>query len=91
MLRGEDIHFARTKLVQLENTHTGKAQPVEYFKKWREFSKEMELKLHLDGARLFNACAKYGVRFLWIFFFKKKTSFASKNSHDIKGSDPTRY
>ncbi len=50
-----DNHFANTKLLCLENTHHGQALDINYIKKAAAFSKEHKLKLHLDGARLFNA------------------------------------
>lgn len=54
-IKPDDPHFAITKLLALENTHHGKALPFEYFKKAALFAQKHNLKLHLDGARLFNA------------------------------------
>ncbi|MCP5910000.1 beta-eliminating lyase-related protein, partial [Klebsiella pneumoniae] len=55
-----DIHFARTKLLSLENTHNGKVLPREYLKAAWEFTRERNLGLHVDGARIFNAVVEYG-------------------------------
>ena len=54
-IKPDDSHFAITKLLALENTHGGKVLPSEYLKKASEFAKSHGLRLHLDGARLFNA------------------------------------
>lgn len=50
-----DPHFARTKLLSLENTINGKVLPLSYLKQAREFVDQNGLKLHLDGARVYNA------------------------------------
>ena len=50
-----DPHFARTKLLALENTWWGRVLPLEYLKAARDFTHAHGLSLHLDGARLFNA------------------------------------
>jgi len=63
-VRGDNIHFPRTKMVTLENTHNrcgGAALTVEYTRQVGAFTREHELKLHLDGARIFNAAAALGV------------------------------
>ena len=54
-IKPDDIHFARTKLLSLENTHNGKVLPREYLKEAWEFTRERNLALHVDGARIFNA------------------------------------
>ena len=56
-----DPHFARTRLLALENTWHGRALPLGYLKAAREFARERGLGFHLDGARLFNAAAASGV------------------------------
>lgn len=58
LIKPDDYHFARTRLLCLENTHNGKALPLEYLEKARQFANDHNLKLHLDGARLFNAATK---------------------------------
>jgi threonine aldolase len=59
-IKADDIHFARTKLLSLENTHNGKVLPREYLKAAWEFTRERKLGLHVDGARIFNAIVEYG-------------------------------
>ena len=58
-IKPEDIHFARTKLICLENTHAGTPLPLNYPNKIKKISNEFRLKMHLDGARLFNAAVFY--------------------------------
>lgn len=50
-----DPHFARTKLISLENTINGKVLPLSYLAQAREFANKHQLQLHLDGARVYNA------------------------------------
>ena len=50
-----DPHFARTRLLCLENTWHGRALPLDYLDRARDFARDKGLALHLDGARLFNA------------------------------------
>ncbi|SCC57761.1 low-specificity L-threonine aldolase [Kosakonia oryziphila] len=59
-IKADDIHFARTKLLSLENTHNGKVLPRDYLKQAWEFTRERGLSLHIDGARIFNAIVEYG-------------------------------
>ncbi len=54
-IKPDDLHFARTTLLSLENTIGGKVLPLAYLAKAREFVNEHQLKLHLDGARVYNA------------------------------------
>jgi threonine aldolase len=56
-----DIHFARSKLLALENTTNGKVLPLSYLARARAFASEHALRLHLDGARGFNAAVASGV------------------------------
>ena len=51
----DDAHFVQTRLVCLENTHNGKVLPLSYLQEMGAFVAKHGLKLHLDGARLFNA------------------------------------
>src|SRR5215211_4294480 len=63
-VRHEDVHFPRSRLLCLENTHNtagGKVYPLEDFAAAAATAKELGLKVHLDGARLFNAQAATGV------------------------------
>ena len=54
-IKPDDCHFARTRLLCLENTVHGKVLPLDYIHQARDLTREFNLKLHLDGARLFNA------------------------------------
>ncbi|HEH9438291.1 TPA: low-specificity L-threonine aldolase [Aeromonas sobria] len=54
-LAPDDAHFVQTRLICLENTHNGKVLPLSYLQEMGVFVAERGLKLHLDGARLFNA------------------------------------
>jgi threonine aldolase len=56
-----DPHFARTRLLALENTWHGRVLPMGYLKAAHDFARERGLALHLDGARLFNAAVASGV------------------------------
>lgn len=60
-IKPDDFHFARTRLLALENTMQGKVLPMEYLAQARSFTREHGLQLHLDGARLYNAAVKLGV------------------------------
>lgn len=60
-IKVSDDHFARTKLICLENTHNGKVLSIDYLKKLSIFAKEKNLLLHLDGARLFNASVSLNI------------------------------
>jgi len=57
-IKPDNFHFARTRLLCLENTQAGKVLPMAYLGEAKEFAKEKGLKLHLDGARIFNAAVK---------------------------------
>jgi threonine aldolase len=61
LIKPDDYHFARTRLLCLENTTWGKILPLEYLKQARTFSNDHGLLLHLDGARIFNAAVASGV------------------------------
>ncbi|MGX5220091.1 low-specificity L-threonine aldolase [Pseudomonas segetis] len=60
-IKMDDFHFARTRLLALENTMQGKVLPLDYLAAAREFTHKHGLSLHLDGARLYNASVKLGV------------------------------
>ena len=64
MLRLEDIHFPRTKLICLENTHNrggGSIWPIENIEEIAAFANKNQLAMHLDGARLWNSSAATGI------------------------------
>ncbi len=60
-IKQDDFHFARTRLLALENTMQGKVLPLDYLAAARELTLRRGLGLHLDGARLYNAAVKLGV------------------------------
>ena len=60
-IKPDDAHFARTRLLCLENTLGGKALPLEYMAGATAVARQHGLATHLDGARLFNAAIKLGV------------------------------
>ena len=60
-IKPDDYHFARTRLLCLENTQAGKVLPLAYLENAARFAAERGLRLHLDGARAFNAAVKLGV------------------------------
>ena len=63
-LRPADQHFAPTKLVCIENTHNrggGSIWPIERIREVAEVSRARGLRLHLDGARLWNAAVATGI------------------------------
>jgi len=54
-IKPDDAHFARTRLLALENTLGGKLLPFDYVQAATDLAKSKGLQRHLDGARLFNA------------------------------------
>ena len=63
-IRPENIHFATQSLICMENTHHkagGIPQGVEYTEKLSGIAHSHGLKLHIDGARIFNAATALGV------------------------------
>jgi threonine aldolase len=60
-IKPDDEHFARTRLLALENTWNGKVLPLEYLDAASELAHGRGLATHLDGARLWNAHVASGV------------------------------
>ncbi|KLV10309.1 low-specificity L-threonine aldolase [Photobacterium ganghwense] len=60
-IKPNDPHFARTRLLSLENTINGKILPLSYLAQARAFADEHQLKLHLDGARVYNAAVALNI------------------------------
>jgi threonine aldolase len=63
-LRGESYYFPRSRLIALENTHNlagGTIFPLAEIERIRRFANQHGLAMHLDGARLWNACAASGI------------------------------
>jgi threonine aldolase len=61
LIKPDDTHFAKTRLLVLENTQNGRVLPLTYIKEAQAFARQYNLRLHLDGARVFNAAVKLGV------------------------------
>ena len=64
VLRPSDSHFPQTKLVCLENTHNrggGRVFPLSEIEAIAQVCRERSLRLHLDGARFWNACVATGI------------------------------
>jgi threonine aldolase len=57
-IKPDDPHFAKTRLLALENTITGRVIPRGYFDEALALAKRRGLATHLDGARIFNAAVK---------------------------------
>ncbi len=60
-IKPDDAHFARTRLLALENTWGGQVLPMAYVEAATSLAKKKGLARHLDGARLFNAAVASGV------------------------------
>lgn len=59
-VKPDDPHYARSRLLALENTIGGKVLPMPYLRDATALAREMGLAAHLDGARLFNAAVAMG-------------------------------
>ena len=60
-IKPDDSHYARTRVIALENTFGGKVLPVDYMAQVAEIARRHGLGLHLDGARAFNASVALGM------------------------------
>ena len=60
-IKPDDSHFARTRLIALEDTIGGRVLPEDYVASVRALADRRGLAMHLDGARLWNAAVKRGV------------------------------
>lgn len=63
-IRKPSVHIPRTSLICVENTHnnwSGAVVPMENLKAIREIADRHELKIHFDGARVFNASLSSGI------------------------------
>jgi len=63
-IRGDDVHFPRTRLICIENTHNrcnGIPLTPEYTDSVVKLANNYGLKVHLDGARIFNAAVSLDV------------------------------
>ncbi len=59
-IKPDDPHFARTRLLCLENTLGGRLMPLDYLREATALARRHGLATHLDGARLFNAAVALG-------------------------------
>ena len=59
-IKPDDAHFARSRLLTLENTLGGKVLPLAYLAEATALARRRGLATHLDGARLFNAAVALG-------------------------------
>ncbi len=57
-IKPDDPHFARTRLLALENTISGKVLSRSYLEKALQLARSKGLAAHLDGARIFNAAVR---------------------------------
>jgi threonine aldolase len=60
-IKPDDAHFARTRLLALENTWGGTVLPLDYILAATALAHSRGLAAHLDGARLYNAAVALGV------------------------------
>jgi threonine aldolase len=63
-IRPDDVHQPVSRLIVLENTHNrcgGTVLSAEYTRQVGELAKDRQLKLHIDGARIFNAAVACNV------------------------------
>ena len=63
-IRIDDVHFPVSRLVIIENTHNrggGSIFPLDKILKIRELASQRGLRMHMDGARLWNACVATGI------------------------------
>jgi len=61
VVKEDDVHFARTRLLCLENSQHGRVQTLDYMHRAKALADQHELALHLDGARMGNAAIALGV------------------------------
>jgi threonine aldolase len=59
-IKPDDEHFARSRLLALENTLGGRVLPLAYLAEATALARRCGLRTHLDGARLFNAAVAMG-------------------------------
>ncbi len=60
-IKPDDVHFARTRMLALENTIGGRVLPRDYLDAATTLAHQRGLITHLDGARIFNAAVKQGI------------------------------
>jgi threonine aldolase len=63
-IRVDDVHFPVSRLIVIENTHNrggGSVFPLGKIQQIRELATRRGLRMHMDGARLWNACVATGI------------------------------
>jgi len=63
-IRPDDAHFPVSRLIIIENTHNrggGTVFPLSKIMEIRELANRRGLRMHMDGARLWNACVAAGI------------------------------
>jgi threonine aldolase len=60
-IKPDDIHFAKTRLVCLENTQAGKVLSLDYLQRYNALMSDHGQLRHLDGARIFNAAVALNI------------------------------
>lgn len=63
-IRADDVHFPRTRLICLENTHNrcgGTPISADYMDQVADLARKKGIRIHVDGARIFNAAVALGV------------------------------
>ena len=82
LVRGDNDHLVRTRLIALENTHNrgaGRIQPYETVQDICDWAHSIGLATHLDGARLWNAAVATGIApMLWAQHFETVSVCFSK-------------
>lgn len=64
-IRDHDIHEPVTKLICIENTHNvcgGKVLPLCFIKELKEMADSHNIPVHMDGARIWNACTALDIK-----------------------------
>lgn len=77
-IRTDDVHYPRTRLICLENTHmrlNGAPLSVQYHEQVRDIADAHHLKIHTDGARIFNAAVALNVNVKEIARFSDSVQF----------------
>ena len=63
-VRSRDIHYPQTRMICLENTHNshgGAVTPLDAIRRIADWARGQDLRMHLDGARLWNAAVATGI------------------------------
>lgn len=75
----DDVHLAPTRLISLENTLSGSIMPLEEVKRISEWAHDNHIRMHLDGARLWNAAAETNTNLAdWCKYFDSVSLCLSK-------------